>query len=151
MMIFKGPMILFQVLLSQKLNELLASLGQWTILFNIVILLGSTAYKISLYSAVASITYHHNEVLEAFKDGIKGIWRFKVILIVLLLFSIALSFLVSTRNITILNAVALLFYIIPAVVMFLMSCSYSLSDVSIAPIKESEDYNDDKESASRVR
>lgn len=148
MMIFQGPMILFQVLLSQKLNEMLASLGQWAILFNIVILLGSTAYRISLYSAVASITYHQNEVLEAFKDGIKGMWRFKVILIVLLIFSIALSFLDKTRNITIFNVVTLVSYIIPAIVMFLMSCSYSLADVSIAPIKESEDCNDDKEPAS---
>lgn len=146
LLIFKGPMILFQVLLSQKLNELLASLGQWVILYNILILIGYTAYKISLYSAISSITYHRHEVLEAFKTGIKGIWKFKVILIVLLLFEIVLSFLVATSNATILNGVTIVFYIIPAIVMFLMSCSYSLADVSIVPIKEPVDYNNDEKS-----
>jgi len=135
-------MILFHALLSDKLNELLASLGQWVILYNILILMGYTAYKISLYSAIASITYHRHEVLEAFKTGIKGIWKFKVLLIVLLLFEIAVSFLVATSNATILNSMTLVFYIIPAIIMVLMSCSYSLADISIISIKEPVDCND---------
>jgi len=146
LLLLKGPMVLFQVLLSEKLNQLLASVGQWVIVYNMLMLLGYTAYKVSLFSAIASITYHRIEVLEAFKAGIKGIWTFKVILIVLLLFEIVVSFLVATSNVAILNGVTLIFYIIPAMLMFLMSCSYSLADAAIVP---EAGYNDkqDKETS----
>ncbi len=148
MSIFYGPVILFKVLFSQKLNGLLASLGQWVILYNLLIVICYTAYKVSFFSAIASLTYHKHEVLEAFKTGVKGIWRFKVILLVLLILEIALPYLVETSNIVIINIMALILYIVPAIIIFLMSCSYSLSDISDPPIKESVKIDEDNNSVS---
>ena len=145
LLILKGPMILFQVLFAQKLNELLSSMGHWVILLNILILVGYTAYKISLYSAVSSLTYHKKEVLESFNTGIIGIWKFKGIMIVLMLFEISLSFLAVTKNATILNGVTILFYIVPAAIMLLMSCSYTLSDAPAVIPKDSVDLLNDGE------
>ncbi len=139
MIIFKGPMILFQVIFAEKLKELIASLGQGVIIFNIMILIGYTAYKISLYSAFSSIIYHRNEVLESFKNGIKGIWRFKLLLIVLLLFETAISFLLVLQNVTINNAVTLAFYLVPAIIMLLMSCRYNLTETQVALATEPAD------------
>ena len=139
LLILKGPMILFQVLFSQKLIDLLTSLGQWAVLFNIIILVVYSAYKISLYSAVSSITYHRNEVLESFKIGIKGIWKFKLLLVALILIEISLSFFVAVPNAVSHNVVTLVFYIIPALLMFLMSCSYSLADISTIPINHNKE------------
>jgi hypothetical protein len=138
LLILKGPMILLQVLFSQKLNEMLASLDQWILIINIIVLFSYTAYKISLYSAVASITYHRNEVLESFKTGIKGIWRFKLILIVLLLLEIVISFLLVNQNVVINSVITLAFYVIPAIIMFLMSCSFNLAETQAMPTTGSE-------------
>jgi hypothetical protein len=143
LLIFKGPMILFQVLFAEKLKELLLSFGQGIIIFNIIVLIGYTAYKISLYSAVSSITYHRNEVLESFKTGIKGIWRFKLLLFILFLFEIAISFLLVMQNTAINNAITLAFYVIPAIIMLLMSCSYYLADTQISLVTAPA-VNDDK-------
>ena len=68
-------------------------------------------------------------MLESFKTGIKGIWNFKLIVIALLLFQIAISFLIAVPNVAIHDVVTLVFYIIPAIIMFFMSCSYSLSEI----------------------
>jgi len=130
LLIFKGPMILFQVLFAQKLNEMLSSLGQWAIIFNIFILIGYVAYKISLYSAISNLTYHGNEVLESFKNGVKGIWKFKMILVALLLIEVAASLLAVGQNIVINNTLALSYNVIPAMLMIFMSCSYSITEAT---------------------
>ncbi len=136
MLIFKGPMILFQTLFADKLKEFLTSFGQGIIIINIVVLFAYTAYKISLFAAVSSITYFRNEVLDSFITGIKGIWRFKLLLLALFVLEIAILFLRLDQNLILNNLVTITFYVVPAIIMLFMSCSYYLTDTQMASAME---------------
>lgn len=141
LLILYGPFVLFQALLMNKLDSLKISMNIslkiffkiemtiWPlkILYDMAILIGLIVYKISLYSAVSSLTYQRHQVLEAFKNGIRGIWRFKGLLAVFAIFEITVSTLLAMTQGAIQNGVALISYVIPAVIMLLMSCSYSLA------------------------
>lgn len=132
LLLLKGPMILFQALFAQKLHEFLISIGGWYILYQSFILFCYSAYFVALYSAISSMTYHKYEVLESFKVGIKGVWKFKFILLILFVSQIGnVVIIYATKNGTIHALLRLYFNILPAVVMFLMSCSYSLADTQL--------------------
>ena len=127
-LIFKGPMILFQTLLANTFKDVLLAIGQWMILINIFVLMCFTAYKIVIYSAFANLTYHRNEVMDAFKAGIKGIWHFKVILLLFILFDILASIYVPLLSDTIKNAYTLVNFLVPGLIMLLMISYYNSVD-----------------------
>lgn len=135
--IIKGPALLFNMLFSEKYDELLASMGNWRVLFYTIGPLIDSIYRISLFSAVASITYHRNEVLESFLTGLKGIWRFKSILVVLFSYYIARSFLIASPHSAIRISIVLFSSILPAIIILLMSCDYSLDGSYEIPDAES--------------
>lgn len=132
LLLLKGPMILFKALFAQKLNELFDAMGYWYLLYQLVISFFYCAYFVALYSAISSMTYHKHEVFKSFKDGIKGVWRFRFILFIVCISYIgyiAVSF--TTKDVAIHATFSFYFNLMPAAVMFMISCSYSLADTKI--------------------
>ena len=114
--------------MSNTFNDVLLTLGQWMILINIIFLMCFTAYKVALYSAIADLTYHHSEVLEAFKAGVKGIWSFKIILFFFILFEVLVSFFIPFSNTDIKNAYTLVNYLVPGFIMILIISYYNYAE-----------------------
>lgn len=149
LLILCGPFLLFQTLFMEKLYSLKISseivnfifraeisIRPLIVLYNIAILIGFSIYKISLYAAVSSLTYHRHEVLKAFKDGVNGLLEFSYLVVALAAFEILALFFIWVTKGAIQNGVTFISYLIPAVIMFLMSCSYRLPDLPLAPQAE---------------
>ncbi len=132
--IFQGPVMLFTVVFSGKIKEFLAALGQWVIVINILVIIFMNTYKIALFAAISNITYHGSEVLDAFLAGLKGIWHFKIIFILLTAFQIAFRF--STPVLTEMTKSyfdyakfsGLVAYLLPAFIMLFMVSYYDMND-----------------------
>jgi len=151
-LILAGPYILFQSLLYEKLSGVEISIDILNFLFStrltirpllaimtIAVIIGVCMVKVSLYSAVSSLTYKKHEVLEAFKDGMRGIVRFKAILGALIAYENGGSILLWVTKGAAQDALTLISYLMPALVMLLMSCSYSLADNPRPPASDVKD------------
>ncbi|WDP90681.1 MAG: hypothetical protein HUN04_13650 [Desulfobacter sp.] len=128
LMIFKGPMIIVNVLFAEKFNEFIASSGSVMIIFSIISVFAFSLYKISIYAAIASLKYFNNEVIDSFKTGIKGIWNFKVFVVLLFLFEFAAAVIIQVQTPILVIIVNLSYYIIPAVLMTFMISKYWLDE-----------------------
>jgi hypothetical protein len=149
LLILWGPFLLFQTLFMEKLYSLEISseivnfifraeisIRPLIVLYNIAILIAISIYKISLYAAISSLTYNRHEVLKAFKDGFNGLLKFTYLVGALAAFEIAALFSLWATKGAIQNGVTFISYLIPAAIMFLMSCSYSLPELPSAPQAE---------------
>ncbi len=86
--------------------------------------------------------YYREDILKSFLNGIKGVWKFKILFAVLLLIEMITSFFIEDSVPIVQNSHFIISSIIPAIFIFLMCCKYSITDSK--SIHEYDDVNDDK-------
>jgi hypothetical protein len=135
LLIFKGPMILLNTLFAEKANEIISSSGPLLITFSLLAIIANSAYKISIYAAASSLKYFNNDVLDSFKTGIKGIWNFKLFVLIIFLYELVASFILESGNQNIAIFIRLSYFIIPSFLMIFMISKYNIENFKEEPMK----------------
>lgn len=126
--LFKAPFYLFSYIAGNKVSSFLSSASLNYYSFILLSILFGCIYKTVLYSSFASLGYHKNEVIEAFKTGLKGLYKFKLLLLIIFVIEVAFGFLPLINNELLVNIVSRLQYIWPPFVVIFMLCAYGQAD-----------------------